>query len=52
MHPILGIQNGLGKLGGLIPGQAQHIEGQPLGALGSNTGQTSELLHQFFHGWG
>ena len=52
MHPILGIQNGLGKLGGLIPRQAQHIEGQPLGALGSNTGQTGELLHQFFHGGG
>ena len=45
---VLGVQDGVGKLPGLLLGKAQHVKGQALGGLAADARQPGKLLHQLF----
>ena len=51
-HAALGIHDGVGKGLGLLHGQIQHMESQPLGGFSADTGKPGKLLHQLFKGRG
>ena len=52
MDGLLGVQNGLSELGGILLRQGQYIKSQSLGGLGAHAGQAGKLLYQFFKGGG
>ena len=47
-----GAHYGVGKCGGVLLGQGEDKESQPLGALCADAGQAGELLHQPLQGGG